>query len=765
MYYVDYTNGSDVTGDGSSGSPFKHFSKAYSVATNGDTIDLSGYFDWASDPSSNAVTGLDINKSITIQGHTGALARIDCCGDRRAFTFGSYNISLSNVEIFNGWNANQPSYRSPAIDMGNMSTNSNAYLYNCWIHDCCTSRTGSLNTNLCIIRNGNYSNVVCENVTVNACNVNYMIVYTGYGSNITLKNCTFTDNSCGYYTIYSNAGPGILNMINCTVYNNEDTALRMQSGTMNLKNTILYNRDANTSIDYTGGTFAPYNNLVKNTGSLPVTNGVSGNVVATTSAFSSVAQNGSIYGIPTVALTAGNPAINAGDIGDFADLSMARYDQRGFLRDTSNYDIGSYAYTAYAPPTVTLSGSSSVSLIVNEAMTPITFTVTNASAESWQITPDLPAGLSLDPSSGSITGTPTTIDLYTTSYTVSGGNQYGSGTATVNLKITDSYLSTLDANTGYTAASLTSINALTVSGTDLLDISSYMPDSSNTRRRNLIDTILSRSQNSSKNYFRATRSDLKLSTDYTRDVIRVYRKGLTIDLNDLSGDEGAYCTINASGEFCTFLNVGGNGNTAAFTAGGDGTYDITYNGVDIGTGSDGEEIAVGGVAFYFGSVGTEGTAGDTICFTGDALVLTDNGYVPIKDVTSGQTIVTICGSEVVQHAVRTLYAGDTLISIQRDALGPGVPNRDTAVTPEHKLRLSDGRFYYAKDLINFCGVSLVQSEQYQYVYNIATSSSTFMYVNGLIAETLDPRNINIQTRGKLVNLSSQNNPNHQNISY
>ena len=38
--------GNDSTGDGSSGSPYKTFHKAYTNASSGDYIDLTGTFTW-----------------------------------------------------------------------------------------------------------------------------------------------------------------------------------------------------------------------------------------------------------------------------------------------------------------------------------------------------------------------------------------------------------------------------------------------------------------------------------------------------------------------------------------------------------------------------------------------------------------------------------------------------------------------------------------------------------------------------------------------
>lgn len=65
--YADYTHGNDTTGTGISSLPYQTFGKAYSVTVAGDTVDLSGYFPWASDPLVSA-NGIDLDHNITVQG-------------------------------------------------------------------------------------------------------------------------------------------------------------------------------------------------------------------------------------------------------------------------------------------------------------------------------------------------------------------------------------------------------------------------------------------------------------------------------------------------------------------------------------------------------------------------------------------------------------------------------------------------------------------------------------------------------------------------
>ena len=57
-----------------------------------------------------------------------------------------------------------------------------------------------------------------------------------------------------------------------------------------------------------------------------------------------------------------------------------------------------------------------MSLIKNQAMTPNTATV-NSAITSWEISPDLPTGLSFGSSNGTIWGTPTVVQLTPIAYT------------------------------------------------------------------------------------------------------------------------------------------------------------------------------------------------------------------------------------------------------------------------------------------------------------------------------------------------------------
>ena len=88
-----------------------------------------------------------------------------------------------------------------------------------------------------------------------------------------------------------------------------------------------------------------------------------------------------------------------------------------------------------APPGFTYAVNP-VTYIKGTAITPNTVTVTGGAISSFSVNPALPAGLSLNTSSGTITGTPTTVAA-TATYTVTGTNAGGTSTAALVLTVND----------------------------------------------------------------------------------------------------------------------------------------------------------------------------------------------------------------------------------------------------------------------------------------------------------------------------------------
>lgn len=747
-YYVDSVHGNDTTGDGTSGTPYQTFDKAYTTpgVTSGDIIDLSGTFDWSADPGTTA-TGYTVAQGITITGQSGAPAVIDCKGDRKFVTVSpSRDMSFENLEIKNC----RGSY-----DFVISPGSSSLYINKCWIHDCSSNLGNSSSAKLLSI----VGKTVIENTTFNSNAAYYSIIY---GGTLTLTNCTFYQNVVTYNMLYISTRI----FTGCTMYNNTGVAIRAQGGASYIKNCIITGNTTNISESNEATNYTSYN-LVASTGNpSPFVNDVSGNIVISSpSNFGTFGLNSSVTGIPTVAILAGNEGIGAGE-GTVSNngISMPTVDARGLARVTNDYDIGAYAYTYTDPitevPVLILDGSSTIILTLNEAMTPITVSADGGTVTTWSITPSLVPGLTQSSSTGAISGTPTALDILGKTYTISGENVIGTDGVSVTISVHDPYVSNLY-TTGLALVDVSAVAEIAIDGSNAIDVSGYLPDDDavavkRTKRRALANLIMSRSSNSGFNYFTSTRSGLRLPSKYSKDNIRVYRSsGQTINLADLSADEGAYSPIYDSGDVVTFTNVGGDG-TAVFYANGNGSYDISYNGDDYGSVSDGDDIVINGTAFYIGSVGTEGTGGDTICFAAGSMVETDQGLVDIALLDKGYKVQQGDGSYLqVRTKTRVINMCPYLVKIDKDALGPGLPNMSTTVTPEHKIQIkvdtdpaTDAhRWYTAEELLQSEGVQRYYPLDDLYVYHVILEDRYgTMIVNGLTAETLPETNINALMR-------------------
>lgn len=98
-------SGSDSNNGLSSTTPVATFSKAQSVASKGDTIQVSGMIDIAADPKNNPENpGISINKSLIIKGKSQQSDGFDGKGTSRIFQLNnsSVTVALKNLKFANG---------------------------------------------------------------------------------------------------------------------------------------------------------------------------------------------------------------------------------------------------------------------------------------------------------------------------------------------------------------------------------------------------------------------------------------------------------------------------------------------------------------------------------------------------------------------------------------------------------------------------------------------------------------------------------------
>lgn len=397
-----------------------------------------------------------------------------------------------------------------------------------------------------------------------------------------------------------------------------------------------------------------------------------------------------------------------------------------------------------ASTNVTVSFGQTLSLSVN---TPTDRTNTGVVSRTYPLT-----GFNMTssgPDNNVFGGSATGLDLSGTAYTLVASNVYGSSQplyVTVRMVSDDTDALSL---LGYSDTSIMDMYNVSIPGGDneVNDFSGYIAandteTNKRIKRRSLLNVVWANSDKIGLPYFVTTKGALKLGSNYTQDTIRVYRASDTVNLADVSG-YAIYTPLYHNGDRFTFNNVGGS-DTVEFSAKGAGTYDVSYNTSDYGTVNEGETVILGGVEFYIGSVGTEGTAGDQICFAGDAMVLLDRGEVKITDIKPGDQLMQPDGTlRSVTRLIRVFNTAGYILRVPKGSISHGVPNRLTSVTPEHTLYV-DGDMIKAEQLIR--KIKVVDNPP-SFVYNIQSDDpEAVMIVNGIISETIDHNNINVHTR-------------------
>jgi len=206
--YVNYSTGNDATGNGTSGNPYKTFHKGYTIAVNGDIINLTGTFTWTNaDETGDAVnTGYTISKNISIIGQGAGITIVQAAvtektTDRRVFTVGSgYTVTIQNLTVRHGY-------------LTTYHGGSGIYV----------TGTSTLNLTSCIIeRNHRYYNETDGRYYGGA-----IQVYSLSTGNVTIDKCQMQYNSdLGGSSNYGGA-------IHCTMVNSNSGTLYVTNSTIN----------------------------------------------------------------------------------------------------------------------------------------------------------------------------------------------------------------------------------------------------------------------------------------------------------------------------------------------------------------------------------------------------------------------------------------------------------------------------------------------------------------------------------------------------
>jgi len=414
--YTNSSTGNDTTGDGTSGTPYATFHKAYTEASAGDTIDATGTFDWTdADETGDATTsGYTFAKNLTIQGGGPSTtifqaASADNTANRRVFTVNSgYTVAINDVTIRYGKTTSSSYGGGGLLIYGTVTIDGSDISYN---------RTTSDSGGGADVR----GKLTIENSAIH----HNVAAYMGGGLNrsyygpsggtptssetLDIINCTIAYNTVtrtyAYYEgggVYFRRGYG--SVTNSTIAYNSVTSGGYTHGigsgyganTINLKNNIIASNTFVGSYDGDIGhrsTGSGYGTFVDNGGNIIGRLGYasSGYSPAATSWVDATSYNIAIdgtyvlqdgtglnsgtlnmdnmlqtngnttYGTKTLGITSGSSvAVDKGQTGTNGSISVPSVDQRNVSRVTST-DIGSYEYNnTYATEVPTTQSASIV---------------------------------------------------------------------------------------------------------------------------------------------------------------------------------------------------------------------------------------------------------------------------------------------------------------------------------------------------------------------------------------------------------------------
>ena len=405
--YLNSSSGNDTTGNGSSGSPYKTFHKGYTTASAGDTLNLTGTFDWTNsdETGDSAGTGYTLGKNLTIQGQGADATFIQAASsantaDRGVFTVSSgVTITIKNITVRYGVSTATET-AGGITNSGTLNIYNSKILYNKYNS---SNNYGAGGITLKHSANGTL-NIATSTVAYNTFNGKYYGsggVYSGQSNTINITSSTFHDNEAistnptdfaysyaepsgalGVFrfvttsiinstftsnTTNSYSGalqvyyPNSFKITNSTIVNNNADAgaggILFESVTdgynLHMKNTILANNTGNGSsndfyvVSGSAGRITDngYNIVEYSTNKTwSATGDITGNQASLNIA-SSLADNNATNGVQTLALSSGSVAIDAGNSTANSSIAILDIDQRGGGRN-GTVDIGAYEYNA-----------------------------------------------------------------------------------------------------------------------------------------------------------------------------------------------------------------------------------------------------------------------------------------------------------------------------------------------------------------------------------------------------------------------------------
>jgi len=118
-----------------------------------------------------------------------------------------------------------------------------------------------------------------------------------------------------------------------------------------------------------------------------------------------------------------------------------------------------------------------------------------------------------------------------------------------------------------------------------------------------------------------------------------------------------------------------------------------------------------------------------ICLLEGTLILTDQGEIPIENITCNNTIF----NKKIVYVTKAL-SSENIVLMQKDCLGDNIPSKDTYITDTHEISINY-KFYFIKQLINNNTIKYVNIGVHR-IYNIMLCEFNKMNVYNLILGTM-----------------------------
>ena len=140
-----------------------------------------------------------------------------------------------------------------------------------------------------------------------------------------------------------------------------------------------------------------------------------------------------------------------------------------------------------------------------------------------------------------------------------------------------------------------------------------------------------------------------------------------------------------------------------------------------------------------------------ICFPASTPITTNQGNIPIEKL--NPEIHTIRNKPII-GITQTITQDKYLVSFEKDAIGPNIPNQKTIISKNHCI-FYKGKLIPAKEFIGlFENVKKVKYNG-EILYNVIMEEHDKMLVNNLICETLHPENVVTKVYKALKNLNPE----------